>query len=304
MKEPMNDDERLSALLDGRLDEREREELLAHLAESDDDYEVFTATAAFLREMEEENAKAEETQPQRDVIVLRPRTKPRFAWARWGALAAAVVAGLSLLGRFLLFGGAALATPAEVVANLSSPRTPLPAGWDRNRPWDIERGAGSHASGQERRAARAGALVTDLAVSIQAPDSIQTRVLARRLKEMFDRSSSSLAAIDSGAGSSPAVLMPKLDAATRRLEEQMGKDALRLGAWAEAAYLAASRHDEAFFRDYPAGPLLDRVEKLAGDDPAAHDAARTARAALHGSGPPHWDTLTPALNHLLRAIAS
>jgi hypothetical protein len=36
MREPPTDPERLAALLDGRLDEREREQLLAELAQSDD----------------------------------------------------------------------------------------------------------------------------------------------------------------------------------------------------------------------------------------------------------------------------
>lgn len=60
MNKPVPDDERLSALLDGRLSDREREELLAHLAVSGDDLEVFAETAAILREMEEEDALARE----------------------------------------------------------------------------------------------------------------------------------------------------------------------------------------------------------------------------------------------------
>ncbi|HEX2202609.1 MAG TPA: hypothetical protein VHG91_04910 [Longimicrobium sp.] len=54
MKEPERDDERLSALLAGRLEGPERDELLAHLSTADEDIEVFAHAAAILREMEDE----------------------------------------------------------------------------------------------------------------------------------------------------------------------------------------------------------------------------------------------------------
>jgi hypothetical protein len=53
VKEPI-DDERLSALFEGQVVGREREELLAHLAASDEDYDVFADTAEILRALEAE----------------------------------------------------------------------------------------------------------------------------------------------------------------------------------------------------------------------------------------------------------
>lgn len=44
------DDEELAAFLDGRLDGHERSEMMAHLAEADDAYEVFACTAVVLSE--------------------------------------------------------------------------------------------------------------------------------------------------------------------------------------------------------------------------------------------------------------
>ena len=56
MTEPIKDDERLSALVEGRVAGPEREELLAHLSTSEDDYEVFTDTVEILSALEEEDA--------------------------------------------------------------------------------------------------------------------------------------------------------------------------------------------------------------------------------------------------------
>lgn len=46
-------DPAVSALLDGRLEEREREEVLAYVSVADEDYLVFADTASILRELEE-----------------------------------------------------------------------------------------------------------------------------------------------------------------------------------------------------------------------------------------------------------
>jgi hypothetical protein len=43
-----NDDEQLGAFLDGRLGERARTKMIAHLTEADDAYEVFACTAVIL----------------------------------------------------------------------------------------------------------------------------------------------------------------------------------------------------------------------------------------------------------------
>ncbi|MEW5925939.1 MAG: hypothetical protein AB1941_00495, partial [Gemmatimonadota bacterium] len=53
MSDHDSDDERLAAFLDGRMDARRREEMLAHLTRSDEDREVLARTAAILRQLEE-----------------------------------------------------------------------------------------------------------------------------------------------------------------------------------------------------------------------------------------------------------
>ncbi|HEX8394938.1 MAG TPA: hypothetical protein VF665_21510 [Longimicrobium sp.] len=53
---PVVDDERLSTLLEGRLTDRQREELLAHLDAHSGEYDVLAEAAAILMSMEEEDA--------------------------------------------------------------------------------------------------------------------------------------------------------------------------------------------------------------------------------------------------------
>jgi anti-sigma factor RsiW len=47
------DDEELAAFLDGRLDERERSQTMAHLAEEEDAYEVFACAAVIMADSDE-----------------------------------------------------------------------------------------------------------------------------------------------------------------------------------------------------------------------------------------------------------
>jgi hypothetical protein len=50
----MVDDERIAALIDGRLSEAQRDETLRHLLTVDEDRQVWMDTVCVLREMEEE----------------------------------------------------------------------------------------------------------------------------------------------------------------------------------------------------------------------------------------------------------
>lgn len=52
------DKETIAALMDGKLSRRQRNSVLAHLAASEDDYEVFTETAAIVHEIEDEERAA------------------------------------------------------------------------------------------------------------------------------------------------------------------------------------------------------------------------------------------------------
>lgn len=345
MSDAWNEDEWVAAFLDGRLDERQRAEMLARLTIDPEAYEHFAATAAILRQAEEaekadaavaadedgtvalpgsppagapmprvvvatDAADAREPEPDRGVTPLHPR-RPATA-VRWLALAAGIAA-LALAGRALRPRTSPAEGPVRLAMRLEHPEQRLSTDWIAHRPWSSPRGEdqGGNLTQEEKaaRAARAGAELVDLAVAIQGRDTIQTQLLAGRIDELYGRSgrqSVELREIMDGAGGPPDRLRPLVERATdrivRRLEHQA---ALELGAWTEAARLAADRKDVGFFRDPRTRSTLDRLVPLAAADPPARAAAERVRLLLpEGAAPLQWDALVPALAALARAIAS
>ena len=186
MKKINHDDERLAALLGGRLDGPEREELLAHLLANDDDYHVFADTAAILQQAEEEEA----AQPQRSEVrvdhhppvrtTLQPSARP--GWRRWKA--PRVIVPAVLVGLVVLVTGRGLFTPAapgvlSVAASLEPSRQGGPDGLQAPV-FEGTRGGGADGSEDERTAVRAGATLMDLAVAVQAGDTAATRLHAQQ----------------------------------------------------------------------------------------------------------------------------
>jgi Putative zinc-finger len=314
VKEPRPDDERLSALLDGRLTGRERDEVLAHLAADDEDYQVFVDTADVLREAEA----GEDAAPRREESGARREEEGRIPPSlrpgarRWPGRAprrialAAAAAGLVVLAVLALRGRAAApGDPVRLAGRLAYAERGLPEGWTERRTWSSARGGA--ATRREARAARAGALLVDLSVAVAARDSADTRLLATQLRERFDAqatSSSPIRQVSARAGEPSAALRPLVEKAAERLEARLGRDHLRLGAWTEAASLAAYRRDEAFFRSGDTRRMLGRAERLTAADPAARDALARVRAALPAEGAPDWDALTGTLDTLLGELAS
>jgi len=338
VNEPLTDDERLAAFLDGRMDERERAAMLARLGTDDEAYEVFAHTAAVLRRAEAGDA-AEAPAEEGEVPVLEPARTPadepasgdvislaeraqartsggtrggtarRTALAGWMALAAvlatvALVAGLAWRSR-----SAAAGYPVRLAARLEHGAEGLPAGWTEGRPWSARGGdpGGARSSAQRfAQGAQAGAMLVDLSVAIQARDAAATRVLAAQIAGRFDRQggrSSALRTIVAGAGESPERLRPLVGEATGRIAKRLDGDALRLGAWTEAAGLAAERHDAGFFRDGETRTMLDRAERLTADDPPARAAVQQVRP-LVGAEPLQWEALSAALDTLAGALTS
>jgi hypothetical protein len=75
MMAPKHDDQRLSALLAGRLEGPERDELLAYLATADEDYFVVVNTGLILRELEEEESAEAPLPAPRALFVTRDRRR-------------------------------------------------------------------------------------------------------------------------------------------------------------------------------------------------------------------------------------
>jgi hypothetical protein len=291
VKEPRIDDERMSALLEGKLHGDQRDELLKELAASDDDYDVFAETASVLRELEDAEAG----------VVRLPDRKGTPAWVRWGAIAA-VLAAIALVPVLASRGWGAAGDPVRLAALAGVPEE-LPEGWREDR-WSMKRGGESSVG--DAQAAQAGAFLVDLVVAVEARDTADTRLLAVQARARFDRRSGSaapLSQIAARAGAPADSLRPLVAQASERLAERLGEDHLRLGAWVEAARLAVRQRNEAFFRD-AAGAVLTRAKRLTRDDSAARTAVERVRAAIPPEGAPDWTELSSSLDKLLDELAS
>jgi hypothetical protein len=305
VKEPRHDDERLAALLDGRLEGPERDELLAYLATADEDLYVFARTAAALRGMEEQEAaqaqRADESANDPPARETPPSVRP--GWRRWKApraIVPAVIAGLLVLGIFVTRGRAASAGDPAQLASLMGDEA-LPQGW-----LDIPAGTGSRGS-VERRAAEAGKLLLDLAVSIRAGDSARTATLAKQIHARFDDQalpSSPIAQIERRTTEPASVLLPLVEQQTERLSARLDRDYLQLGAWTEAALIAAERQDADFFRAGATRTMLRRAARITRDNPAQRAALQAVRATLDAPGTPQWGGLKTQLRTLMGAITS
>jgi hypothetical protein len=365
VSEPRNDDERLSALLDGRVDERQRRELLAHLVTSDDDYEVFSHAAIVLRQLEEQEraaeprADAEEPQahadearadapqvridepqarvaepsvhaaepqartdepqvhadepqarvaePSRAGALSDPPSTRTGGWRRSARWAGPLVVALALAAVWIARNSASAADPVRLAVRVDESRRGLPAGWPGPDRWGSVRGpdGATPATPEEAtaRAVQAGAMLVDLAVAARAGNPDTTRRLATRAASRLEPKSgrgTPLLRIAERPGAPPDSLELQLRKAADRFSDHRGP--LQLGAWAEAATLAAHRHDAAFFEDGAKGAMLKRAERLAARDPAARAAVVRVRAAAVDS--PDWTELEAALRTLVNELGN
>lgn len=321
MKEPRHDDERLSALLEGKLDERERRELLAYLAEADEDYEVFAEAAAVLHELEAAGevideppvpagaeaagGQGEAEEPEGKVIPF-PEPKPEPFWkrpiVRVAAVLAVLVVGYAVASR----ARGPASDPVRLAARLEEGgRRGLPENLDDLRSPGLMRSGDPGTPADPGQAAYAGVLLTDLAVAVRAGDDQDVRDIAGQLRGFDPGAAGSggpLEELETRAGDSPEALGPLVRQVTERLEGRLGSDPLRLGAWAEAALLAADAHDAAFFRDGDGPALLRKAETLAAADPEAVGAVRGIRDATAGDAPPDWATVQGHAKTLIEEI--
>lgn len=303
MKKPTKDDERLSALLDGQVSGPERDELLAHLAASDDDYEVFNDAAEILGALEEEDLREAAAEEPAKVI---PMAQPRRPWrppVRWIALAA-VLAGVVVVSNLALRRGTpAGGDPVLLAALVHRADEPLPAILDEARPWSTPRGGDVSGSEDPAQAAQAGAFMVDLAVAVRAGNSAAIKLLATQVSDRFQEGmggDTPLRQIAARPNASPDELERLLRRATDGLE-YLGADYLQLGAWTRAGMLAAAAHQEEFFREDASRDMLRRAEQWTRGDDAA--AVEQVGEALR-TEPRDWDALDSALAALLNALAS
>jgi hypothetical protein len=310
LKEHDIDTERLAALLDGRVGDAERAELLERLAASDDDFQTFAETAAVLRESEEADAPAPVSSGRvRATAAPRPpSTHAARGWrrrpARWAALAAVVCLALSA-ALFAALRSRGSTTPEAMAYLLSDPGMGLPGGWGERRPWGGALGAGTPLT-PAARAVRSGALHTDLSVAVGARQAAETSRLTGEIAALVADVPGAAPVVEEyrevgrGAGGAPERLAEPLERAGAGAAEFLGRDFVALGAWTEAARIAAARRDAEFFRTPESRGVLERAGEIPDLPHPALSQIERVRAAAAG---PDWPVLAESLDGLLGTLA-
>ncbi|HEU4562466.1 MAG TPA: hypothetical protein VFS20_31840, partial [Longimicrobium sp.] len=90
------------------------------------------------------------------------------------------------------------------------------------------------------------------------------------------------------AGEPAAALAPLRERGRRTAARLAGENGVAVGAWAEAARLAAARRDAGFFRARASRRALERARRDPALPPAARAALQRLGAALHLPPPPDW----------------
>lgn len=247
MTDPLDDAERIAALLDGRLDARQREEILARLGTSNVALEAFVDAAGVIHG-EGPRAKA-----------LPARS---LRWRRAGlAIAASIVAIITIVSLARMYPASApSADPRRFAVSLASEST-LPSDWN-GAPWATTRGTAEPLT-DSARAIRLGAHLTDLILEIRASDARAARSAAD-IAVLLDAvpGSASVAQIfrqmvdttrDAHGRDSLLALGAPLAAVIA------GREAVDLGAWMEAARIAAAHHNVAFFTSAGSRALMSRL---------------------------------------------
>jgi hypothetical protein len=273
MNKPTIDAEQLAALLDGRLTDAERRALVERLAESPSDLTAFADAASVIGELglaptdatSEPAAKPGDTPGPIQAVRLEPVTpqaaisapysaaasRPR-SHRRWyaNAAAAAAIAAIAILPWWVARARRLPDNMADVVALVDRLAPGLPVDWD-GEPWEVTRGASADLTAAPYTA-RIGARLTDLEVAANAGDTTALGIAEdiARLLDAIPASGPALTIYDgihAAADHRPEALTPLVKQGRRALTGLVDADWLEAGAWAEAARLAAARHDASFF---------------------------------------------------------
>lgn len=319
MTRPEMDLNDVSRFVDGEMDKAEHERAVAHFSASDDDADLLADVAFLLGDAEEAPdaadlpARAKDAAGETKVIPLAPpstaRTRPRRVPAQWLALAA-VLAGVLLIPFALSRSGGRDGDFRDIEVLIST-SPGLPAGWeDQSRPWSVTRGS-SDAVIDDARAARLGALHMDLELAVAGRQVDQTARFASQIVAMLDESdipaagfaASPYRQIATRAGDPADALAPLLKEGRETLIGLVDEDAFSLGAWAEAAQVAARQRDIDFFRARASQKMADRAATLASLDDPTRTSINALRAAGEADGEVDWAALEAHARQLLGHLA-
>ena len=286
------DPERLAALLDGRLSDAEAAEVRRQLAAADDDtLSAYADAAAVAGELAGESVG--ESTGKSDVVPIRSAPSARRRWLIPAAAAAAAAIAAIIVWR--------PARPSnEYPPSSFAEAVPTGARAPDDPVWGRTRGAGDGI--QDRaRAARIGALLTDLDVDALRGDSTQqhAEALVRLIQGTL------------GGASVAAQLSPdSLAHLSRQTIERVRGQATALigdsaavaaGAYLEAARIATGAGDVTFFDKRPPTPVSALMRDQTSLDPSAKDAL-VVFDSLAQTRPRDAARLSEAVQRLLRAL--
>lgn len=288
------DPERLGALREARVQGREHDELMARLAADPDALEDYADALAVADELEAEDRRAAEAAEEAGVLPFRVPVR-RAAW-RPGprlALAASLAVTLGVAGWGLTRGRAGGDDPGRYAALLARPG--IPAGWDA-APWTAARATGETLD-PRARAVRIGARITDLEAAAAAGDSLAARQAAADVGALLGAlpaagpAASVYDELRRRAGESAQATAPVRERGRRTAARLAGEDGVALGAWAQAARLAAGQGDAGFFRARATRRVLERAARDTALPAEARTGAQAVRAVLAAPGAPDWGAL-------------
>jgi hypothetical protein len=327
------DAEVLARLLDGALDERERDDLLARLAGDSEAQAVLADAAAALESLDAgpasdlivgvevepgvSRAGADLTRggleagegvdeggrgasPTEPVPFARPKARRAGGWLALAAVLAllSVVPWMVLRDRAPVVDG-----PSGMVALLDERHQGLPRGWDPD-PWPVRRAA-ERALSEEARGARVGARLVALEVAHHAGDVESIARFAADIAALLEPVPAASPAarlyreIAARAGEGPVAMGPLVERGESGVLALLGEPVV-LGAAAEAVRVAALRRDAGFFRDAGVRALFS--SRFPARLPPAADSARAGIHAAFGRMDLDWDALVADAHALLRAL--
>lgn len=270
----------LAALMDGRLDSVERAELLARLDASPNDLEVLADAASSLEATSDTHDAA--VDPTADPAVdaghvaqVTPIHAARRRSVVWLVAAACVVGAVLIPYLWMHRGARSTSVDPERFASALPASTELPAAW--GHPWTMTRGEQAPLTAAAR-AVRLGVQLTDLTVVARGSGGVRDSMVA-------STAAATVALLDDVNGAAPIAalyrdvvtraheppgqLAPLLDSGARAVRRLPAGELVDLGAWTEAARLAAVTHDAEFFQAAMTRDVIDRAAR----DPSVSDSA-------------------------------
>jgi hypothetical protein len=292
MKKADIDPERLAALLDKRLDARERDALVAQLAASDDaTLDALADAIAVTHELGQTDETGRAATPAID---------PRRASRRWLLAAAAILVIAAVPWAWTRLAPQRPAAPEQLVAQLADAQ--LPADWNA-APWSARRGG--EAMSPRALAVRVGSRSVDRGVAMRRGDA-RASDIAREIATL-------LAGVAGGAPAAAAYAsLATANAGTAAADD--ARDAWQLalplldaryaelGAWLEAARFAVARQDAEFFSRRESTAV--RTRALAIDDLPAETRALLEALSAPSARTPDWTALRVRVDAALGAAGS